>query len=82
MITQANAHSVVSNKRGSSVCHGDGAMKNKSMVYKGGIGQVRGGINQCKRVHQKSLCVFLKQARHKKVGARSRVEATVRQNSV
>ena len=58
LITQANAHGVT---RESSVCHNDGAMKNKSMMHKGFIGQGRGGLDQCKRVHQNSIRVFLEQ---------------------
>ena len=34
LVTQANAHDVVSNTRGCSMCHDDGATKNKNVVHK------------------------------------------------
>ena len=55
LITQAYAHGVVSNIRGSSMCHGDGATKNKSIIYKDGIGQGKGGLDQMQESAPKKI---------------------------
>ena len=48
--------------------HGDDAMKNIGMVHKGGIGQGKGGIDQCKGVLNMgfSLCLERRKTREKR----------------
>ena len=82
LITQAIVQGVVSNTRGCSVCHGDGATKNKSIVHMGGIGQGKGGLDQCKRVHQRSLGLCLEQGKAQRKVCSNKAASNRRQNGV
>ena len=53
LMTQANAHDVVSYRRESLVCHNEVQRRTRNMVNKGCIEQGKGGLDQCKIVHQK-----------------------------
>ena len=79
LITQANAQGVVSNTRGSSVCHGDGVMMNMCVVHKGGIWQDKGGLDQWKDCIKWAFDCALIKARYKEKGEKLRHQAGERQ---